>query len=175
MLFTILKNIKFSGRLDITNHRGKVFQFGTGKDLSKVRLTNKSIEYKIFRNPGMYLGEGYMNKEIVVEEGTLDNFLKIITSAYNDYISHNLVFKTYENIYSYLKPFHQLNKIIQSKKNVAHHYDINEEMYKLFLDSDMQYSCAYFHNKDVSLEQAQKDKKKTYYRKITDKRKYVCH
>ena len=46
-----------------------------------------------------------------------------------------------------------------SKKNVAHHYDLNEDLYRLFLDKDMQYSCGYFHNNNISLDQAQEDKK----------------
>ena len=54
-------------------------------------------------------------------------------------------------------PFQQINQLVNSKKNVAHHYDINEDLYKLFLDQDMQYSCAYFHNPNMSLDQAQKD------------------
>ena len=66
MLFSILKNIKFKGRLEITNHRGKVFYFGEGNDFSKIHLTTKSIELKLFLNPSLYLGEGYMNKEIVL-------------------------------------------------------------------------------------------------------------
>src|SRR3546814_14093227 len=46
-----------------------------------------------------------------------------------------------------------------SKKNVAHHYDLSDRLYDLFLDADRQYSCAYFTDRDNSLEQAQTDKK----------------
>jgi cyclopropane-fatty-acyl-phospholipid synthase len=49
---------------------------------------------------------------------------------------------------------------------VAHHYDLNEDMYKLFLDNDMQYSCAYFHNQNISLNEAQIDKKKHIIQKL---------
>ena len=49
MLFSILKNIKFKGRLEITNHQGKVFYFGEGNDFSKIHLTTKSIELKYRR------------------------------------------------------------------------------------------------------------------------------
>ena len=51
-------------------------------------------------------------------------------------------------------PFQQINQLVNSKKNVAHHYDIDENLYKLFLDKDMQYSCAYFHNPNISLDEA---------------------
>ena len=129
MLLSILQNIKFKGRLDIINYRGVLHRFGEGDDYSKIRFTNKSIENKIFRNPSLYLGEGYMNKEIIIEEGSLDNFLKIITASYEDFVDHNKVFKIYEYFSSILKPFQQINRLVQSKKNVAHHYDLNEDMY----------------------------------------------
>ena len=65
----------------------------------------EKIENKLFRNPSLYLGEGYMNKEIVIEEGTLDDFLKIITASYNDYMSNNFVFKMYESISTLFKAY----------------------------------------------------------------------
>tara|TARA_Y100000590_G_scaffold451233_1_gene592295 strand:- start:378 stop:1562 length:1185 start_codon:yes stop_codon:yes gene_type:complete len=166
MLFRVLKKIKFKGRLEIIDSKGNKFNFGEGADFSKIRLTNKSIENKLFRNPSLYLGEGYMNKEIIIEEGSLDSFLRIITGSYEDYIKNNSVFKWYESISSFFKPFQQINRLVQSKNNVAHHYDLNEEMYKLFLDKDMQYSCAYFHNPNISLDQAQLDKKKHIIEKL---------
>ena len=111
MLFTILKNIKFRGRLEITNYKGVVYNFGSGDDISRIRLTSKSIENKIFRNPGMYLGEGYMNKEIIIEEGNLDDFLKIVTQSYFDYMDNNKVTKLYQSMYNFFKPFQQINKL----------------------------------------------------------------
>ena len=160
MLFAILKNIKFKGRLEIIDYRGNFYSFGEGKISTKIRLKNKSIEKKLLRNPSLHLGEGYMDGSILIEDGNLDNFLKIITSSYEEFLSNNFFFKMYENIYGFFKSFHQINKIIQSKKNVAHHYDLNENLYRLFLDNDMQYSCAYFHNQNINLDQAQHDKKK---------------
>ena len=160
MLFSILKNIKFKGRLEIVDYRGNFYSFGEGKISTKIRLKNKSIEKKLLRNPSLHLGEGYMDGSILIEDGNLDNFLKIITLSHEEFLSNNFFFKMYENIYGFFKSFHQVNKIIQSKKNVAHHYDLNENLYRLFLDNDMQYSCAYFHNQNINLDQAQHDKKK---------------
>ena len=47
----------------------------------------------------------------------------------------------------------------RARRNVAHHYDLGNALYALFLDDDLQYSCAYFTDPDNSLEQAQADKK----------------
>ncbi len=76
------------------------------------------------------------------------------------------VFKMYESISTFFKSFQQINKLVRSKENVAHHYDIDEKMYKLFLDKDMQYSCAYFHNQNIGIDQAQFDKKKHIIEKL---------
>ena len=122
-------------------------------------VSNKSIEKKLFRNPSLHFGEGYMNKEIIIEEGSIEELIDLVTSCYDDFIQHNSIYKIYENFSGYFKIFQQLNAIVKSKQNVAHHYDLKEDLYKLFLDKDMQYSCAYFHNENMSLDQAQIDKK----------------
>jgi cyclopropane-fatty-acyl-phospholipid synthase len=107
-----------------------------------------------------------MNEELVVEKGTIEDFLNLITNCYDDFISNNKFYKFYEYLSSIFMPFQQINQLVNSKKNVAHHYDINEDLYKLFLDQDMQYSCAYFHNPNMSLDQAQKDKKQHIIKKL---------
>ena len=163
MLYSVLKNIKFNGTLEIISHNNKSYIFGDNRPLVKVKFISSSIEKKLFRNPGLYLGEGYMNQEILILEGTIEQFIDIITSCYDDFINQNRFYKIYENISSFFKPIQQINKIVNSKKNIAHHYDLNEDLYRLFLDKDMQYSCAYFHNPNMSLDQAQTDKKKPYY------------
>src|SRR3569832_1243296 len=53
-----------------------------------------------------------------------------------------------------------MNARATAKKNVAHHYDLSDELYRRFLDEDMQYSCAYFARPDMTLEEAQLAKKR---------------
>lgn len=55
-----------------------------------------------------------------------------------------------------LKGFHWLreNSRTGSRKNIAAHYDLGNEFFKLFLDRSMMYSAAIFESKDTSLEQA---------------------
>ena len=169
MLFSILKKIKFKGKIDIINCKNQTYSFGKGKPYSKIRLTNKAIERKLFRNPSLYLGEGYMDGDIIIEEGTVEDFIKLISLTYEDYILKNPIFNIYEKISSFLKPIQQINQLLKSKKNVSHHYDLNENLYKLFLDKDMQYSCGYFHNENISLDQAQFDKKQHIIKKLNIK------
>lgn len=159
MLYSVLKKVNFKEQLSIIDSNNNTHVFGKGKSNLRIRLTNKSIEKKLFRNPSLHFGEGYMNKEILIEEGSIEQLIDLITSCYDDFIQHNSVYKIYENFSGYFKIFQQLNELVKSKQNVAHHYDLNEDLYKLFLDKDMQYSCAYFHNENISLDQAQIDKK----------------
>jgi len=168
MLYSVLKKLNFDGNLLIIDSHNKTHEFGNANHniKVKVRLTNKSIEKKLFRNPGLYFGEGYMNEEILIEEGTIEELIDIVTSCYDDFVQNNFIYRIYENFSGYFKVFQQLNEAVKSKRNVAHHYDLNEDLYKLFLDKDMQYSCAYFHNENIGLEQAQIDKKNHIIKKL---------
>ena len=166
MLFSVLKKLNFDGTLEIIDSNGKTHKFGNSNPNVCIRLKNKSIQRKLFLNPNLHIGEAYMNEELVVEKGTIEDFLNLITNCYDDFISNNKFYKFYEYLSSIFMPFQQINQLVNSKKNVAHHYDINEDLYKLFLDQDMQYSCAYFHNPNMSLDQAQKDKKQHIIKKL---------
>ena len=166
MLYSVLKKVNFKGKILIIDSSDKIHEFGNGPDNLKIKLTTKSIEKKLFRNPGLYFGEGYMNQEILIIEGTIEQLIDLITSCYDDFIQNNFIYRIYENFSGYFKIFQQLNEAVKSKQNVAHHYDLKEDLYKLFLDQDMQYSCAYFHNENISLEQAQIDKKKHIINKL---------
>ncbi len=166
MLFSVLKKLNFDGTLEIIDSNDKIYKFGSSNPQVRIRLKNKSIERKLFFNPNLHIGEAYMNEELIIEKGTIEEFLNLITNCYDDFISNNKFYKFYEYLSSIFMPLQQINQLVNSKNNVAHHYDINEDLYKLFLDKDMQYSCAYFHNPNISLEQAQKDKKQHIIRKL---------
>ena len=144
MLYNILKKLNFDGTLEIKDSNNKVHSFGNSNPKVTIKLVNKSIERKIFLNPSLHIGEAYMNEELIIEKGTIEELLNLITKCYDDFISNNTFYKIYEYLSSVFMPFQQINQLVNSKKNVAHHYDIDENLYKLFLDKDMQYSCAYF-------------------------------
>jgi len=166
MLYSVLKKVNFDGKIIIIDSDNKSHEFGTGERVIKIKLTNKSIEKKLFRNPNLHFGEGYMNEEILIEEGTIEELIDVVTSRYDEFVRNNFVYRIYENFSGYFKIFQQLNEAVKSKQNVAHHYDLKEDLYKLFLDKDMQYSCAYFHNENIGLDQAQIDKKKHIINKL---------
>tara|TARA_Y100001970_G_scaffold249807_1_gene320810 strand:+ start:5719 stop:6903 length:1185 start_codon:yes stop_codon:yes gene_type:complete len=159
MLFSVLKNIEFKGTLEIVDYKDNIHVYGKSDPILRIKLKNKSIERKLFFNPSLYLGEGYMNQDFLIEKGTIEDLINFASLGYDEFIRNNKFYKYYEYFSSIIKPFQQINRLVNSKKNVSHHYDLKEDLYKLFLDKDMQYSCAYFHNSNISLDQAQVDKK----------------
>ena len=169
MLYSILKKINFKGKIEFIDYKGKTHTFGSSRPYVKVRVKNKSTELKLFFNPRLYIGEAYMDKELTIEEGTIEDFINIITASYEEFQSNHplsILLRLLDNFLIFLRPIQQLNHISNSKKNVAHHYNIKEDLYRLFLDQDMQYSCGYFYNNNISLDQAQIDKKNHLIKKL---------
>ena len=123
----------------------------------KLKILDKSLHYKLLLLPDLYFGEGYMNGSIIIENGTLTEFLDMAMKniGRGDTNYYAKIIKKIRGSYRYLTNF---NIISKSKNNVAHHYDISEKLYDLFLDKNRQYSCAYFKNENDSLETAQNNK-----------------
>ena len=123
----------------------------------KLKLLDKNLHYKLLLLPDLYFGEAYANGSAVIENGTLTEFLEIAMKNIGRGPTSNYatVIKKLMGIYSYITNFNFVGK---SKSNVAHHYDISEKLYDLFLDENRQYSCAYFKNDNETIEQAQKNK-----------------
>ena len=123
----------------------------------KLKIHNKNLHYKLLFYPDLYFGEAYTDGSITIEEGELSNFLDIAlenigrreTNTFSEF------FNKFRGSYRYLTNF---NFIKKSKMNAAHHYDISDDLYFLFLDPLRQYSCAYFKNEKETLEQAQENK-----------------
>ena len=123
----------------------------------RLKILNKNLHYKLLFHPDLYFGEAYTNGEIVIENGTLTDFLDL---ALMNFGRGELNFFSYlinrlRGSYRYLTNF---NFIKKSKMNVSHHYDIKDDLYDLFLDPKRQYSCGYFKNENDSLETAQNNK-----------------
>jgi len=122
-----------------------------------IKLLDKSLNYKLLLNPDLYFGEAYTNGSLIIENGTLTEFLEIALRniGRKDINIYGKMLNKLKGSYRYFTNF---NKGLISKKNVSHHYDISEKLYDLFLDSNRQYSCAYFKNENESLEEAQANK-----------------
>ncbi len=123
----------------------------------KLKILDKSLHYKLLLLPDLYLGQAYTDGSLVIENGSLTEFLEIAMKnvGRGDTNIYATIIKKVFGTYRYLTNF---NLIKKSKSNVAHHYDISEKLYDLFLDENRQYSCAYFKNDNDTLEDAQQNK-----------------
>ena len=123
----------------------------------EVKLLDKNLNYKLLLYPDLYFGEAYTDGSLIIQNGSLTDFLDLSFKniGRGDINIYNKTLKKIKGTYRYLTNF---NKILKSKKNVRHHYDISEKLYDLFLDENRQYSCAYFKNENDTLENAQSNK-----------------
>ena len=122
-----------------------------------VKLFEKKLHYQLLFYPDLYFGEAYANGNIKIENGTLTDFLNLalMNVGRNELNFFSQLLNKLRGSYRFLTNF---NFIKKSKMNVAHHYDISDDLYDLFLDSKKQYSCAYFKDENDSLETAQNNK-----------------
>ncbi|MFP5329572.1 MAG: class I SAM-dependent methyltransferase [Alphaproteobacteria bacterium] len=133
--------------------------YGPGGGMAlTVRFTDRRVPFEILKNPRLGLGETYMNGRLIVENGTILDLLELITSN-NPWENGKDGRGILNRGKTGLRRLFTSNSKRRAKRNVAHHYDLGDNLYELFLDSDRQYSCAYFTAPDNELEQAQWDKK----------------
>lgn len=160
LLARLLNTILCDGTLNIIDAGGKLHRFvGTPEPEVTIRLHNRAVEYRLFLHPELALGEAYMDGTLTLEEGRLRDFMRIVTEASNRSVEDPL-FALRERLSRALRVFHQHNPLGRSRRNVEHHYDLPDGLYDLFLDTDKQYSCAYFEDPDDDLEVAQAAKKR---------------
>src|SRR3954454_1857347 len=129
---------------------------GGGKHLT-VRFTDRTVAFDIFKSPSLGVGEAYMDGRLVIEDGTILDLLEMVQNSnrFEDASEAKALGRDLKRLLRKLRR----NDPTRARRNVAHHYDLSDQLYELFLDEDKQYSCAYFTDRSNSLEQAQADKK----------------
>jgi len=158
LLRFLLKTFVRRGTFRVTTSRGTVLTFGdgTGQPVS-VRFASRAAEWAILLDPELKFGEAYMNGTFVVEEGSIADVLAIMLGQNTD-VPH---WARLQGLLRYIaRRLKQFNPRQRSRRNVAHHYDLDGRLYSLFLDADRQYSCGYFENPGQSLDDAQLAKKR---------------
>lgn len=150
---------------DLTAHLpgGRIVKAGDGSGPPVVIKIN-SRGLRRLANPSLGLGEGYMEEDIVFEQGTIDQLLTIVGESGGRKPKRGSALTRFRKALK--RRIQQVNDRVASRRNVAHHYDVSNELYRRFLDEDMQYSCAYFERPDMTLEEAQAAKKALIGRKL---------
>jgi cyclopropane-fatty-acyl-phospholipid synthase len=160
LLAHLLGHLITIGTLRVIDADGRIHSFSgaPGPEVT-IRLRDPALNRKLFFNPRLYAGEAYMDGTLTVEGGTIYDFLDLV--SWNMERAPRHPFRPfYAGFGKFLRGLQQYNPVNRSRANVAHHYDLSERLYELFLDKDRQYSCAYFADPSDGLDTAQLNKKR---------------
>jgi len=148
------------GRIEVELPGGRRESLGPGggKEVA-IRITDAKALRQLVRKPRLAIGELYMDGRLVIERGSILDLLEIVVGS-NPWEEGGKRGKTAmsKGRLNDWKARFRRNRAAKSQRNVAHHYDLDDRLYDLFLDPMRQYSCAYFIDPGNSLEQAQLDK-----------------
>ena len=148
------------GTLTVIDSQGRRHVFGDGKaPQAGIRLHDRATELKLVLNPPLHVGEAYMEGRLTLVDCHLEDFLRVAAINYDHLEAHWLVRLAFL-LSRQARWVKQCNPIGKARRNVAHHYDLSDQLYEMFLDRDRQYSCAYFTDPSKSLDEAQEDKKR---------------
>ena len=146
LLSNLLRRFIRQGTLRVRDADGKVHVFGgrlPGPDVG-IHLHNRKLYTKLFINPELYAAEAYMDGELTLEDGSeIHDFLLLFSvnrSGLYSYGSQKLMRRVWRG----LRRWHQANPVGIAAAHARHHYDISTELYRLFLDDQMQYPALTF-------------------------------
>jgi cyclopropane-fatty-acyl-phospholipid synthase len=155
-----LKRFIRAGNLRLTTAAGATYTFGDGSGPPvAIRFLTHAAERGVLLDPELRFGEAYVDGTLVVEEGSIADVLAIVLGQRRDGKPPPWAQAQWLMRYLYRR-LRQFNPRQRARRNVAHHYDLDGQLYALFLDADRQYSCAYFEVPDQTLDDAQLAKKR---------------
>ncbi|MCE0506099.1 MULTISPECIES: SAM-dependent methyltransferase [unclassified Roseivivax] len=167
ILNDMLRRLVTLGDLRVTWPDGSETRYGADEPpRASLRLKDPGIVRALCLSPVLALGEGYMDGRIEIADEMLNPALGLLQRARERGGRMPAWIETLNSARMALSVFLQRNTPLTARANVAHHYDISDDLYRLFLDADMQYSCAYFTDPEMSLEAAQEAKKALIARKL---------
>lgn len=158
-LARLLRRGVVHGSLTLVDPAGRVHLFGHAPRPSvRIRIADWGTVARLWLSPSLSVGEAYTDGGLVIEDGTLRDFLNVCVQAYqllDGYGEQSVLWR----LVGSARRLRNRNPIGKARANAAHHYDLPGALYDLFLDTDRQYSCAYFPTGGETLEEAQAKKK----------------
>ena len=154
----ILRRVVRRGTLILRTADGRDHRYGDGTgQLVSVELNDARLERQLAVDPQLIVGEAFMDGRLVMREGRIYDLLALVLG--NAESQPPPAWTRGVDRARYLtRRLSQYNPARRSQRNVAHHYDIDDAIYDLFLDRQRQYSCAYFSAPGMDLEAAQRAK-----------------
>jgi cyclopropane-fatty-acyl-phospholipid synthase len=163
LIDTLLRRLVKHGELTLVDVDGARRRFGKAKKgypNVTLRLGDRRVGFDIVSSPRLGLGEAWMDGRIILEKGDILDLILLVRRN-NPWEGAGRIGdgNAAKRAFSFVKErIGRMNWEARSRANVAHHYDLSDQLYDLFLDSQRQYSCAYFTHRDNDLETAQADK-----------------
>ena len=161
MLFRKLVEATFrEGGLKLVEADGTETVLGDGSPpVCALKVNRAPSTHKLLANPVLTFAEGYMEGDWEIAEGDLRAFMDLTARNYANLERHPVT-QAANSVLRQGRSLQQYNPVGKAQENVAHHYDLSGALYDLFLDSDRQYSCAYFMDPQDDIETAQEQKKR---------------
>lgn len=160
LLDKVMQRFVSKGALTVILPDGKSTTYGPGGEPSAtIKINDTSLPLKLVKNPELIAGEAYMDGSLEMVDCTIYDFLNVFANN-RDGLRKGPLRSKVKAWQKKIRRWHQRNPRATSSENVKAHYDISNDLYRTFLDEDMQYSCAYFTDLEVSLEDAQLAKKR---------------
>ena len=162
LLVRLLARVLGEGQLVVIDGTGRTHRIQgqrPGPNVT-VRVHSRWAGIRLALRPRLAVGEAYMDGTLTIENGgDIYDLLELLGRNMVALEASPLLRWSYR-LQRWLRTIEQHNPVGTAERNVAHHYDLKDQLYDIFLDRDRQYSCAYFRQGDESLEQAQFDKKR---------------
>ena len=161
MLQSLLDRTFMTRAIRVRLPDGRELTAGPGAPELTAVISDTKTALAIAANPELALGEAFMDGRFRIEGGDIYNFLQLTTSQ----LAMRPRARKLNLLQRLRRGAEQANDRLHARENVHHHYDLTVDFYRLFLDEDLQYSCAFFETPDTTLDQAQVAKK----RRLIDK------
>jgi len=160
----IMGRIVRHGRLQVRHHDGRLATYGepaVGFPEVAIRFTDARVSREILTDARLGAAEAFMDGRLVIEQGDVMLLVQLMRANQpwdrNGSLREPRLLRRIKDRIVFFRAAH--NHAASARRNVAHHYDIGNDFYRLMLDADhMQYSCAYWPRDDMTLEQAQEAK-----------------
>lgn len=160
LLMTMLSRLVCEPRVDVMFADGTLHSAGRGSAPAiKLRIADRETEFRLALDPELALGEAVMDGRVVVERGSLYQLLEALVRGLSRQPASAWA-SGLTRLRTAVRRLKQHNTPAWAKRNIHHHYDLKSEFFRLFLDADQQYSCAFFEHPGATLEEAQAAKKR---------------
>jgi cyclopropane-fatty-acyl-phospholipid synthase len=161
LLSPLLRHLMRRGTLRVIDSDNQLHVFAGAEPWKTVtmRFHDSAVARELLLNGPLKLGETFMDGRLTIEDASLYDLLELVGGNMALGPPHPIM-RIGDMVGRWLRSFQQYNPLWKSRQNVAHHYDLSDTLYNLFLDTDRQYSCAYFNDPGDPLEEAQANKKR---------------